>query len=311
MKSKSFRKDFPNILFISIFVFFVCFLNSQIIRGKGTTKGNKEATGVKFLVHITKEDSAVFKELMEWSHLRQLDHRPLENVIIDVAQYFLNQPYVAHTLESDAPEKLIVNLREFDCTTFVENVLALSFCIKDRTTELSSFLKILKTLRYRDGRISGYDSRLHYFTEWLSNNEAKGLVKIVSNDFGDREFDAYVDFMSSHAEYYPKLRENSTLIHSIENDEKRVSTLKLRYISEANIEAISDSIQNGDIIAFCTSIKGLDVVHVGLAYHTSGQLHFIHASTVGNKVKISENSLAEYVRNRKNVYGILVARPVQ
>ena len=44
------------------------------------------------------------------------------------ARKFLNQPYVAHTLEVGDPEQLVVNTRELDCTTLVENVLALALC---------------------------------------------------------------------------------------------------------------------------------------------------------------------------------------
>ena len=39
---------------------------------------------------------------------------------------FLKTPYVAHTLEVNEEEKLVVNFDEVDCTTFVEYVLALA-----------------------------------------------------------------------------------------------------------------------------------------------------------------------------------------
>lgn len=45
---------------------------------------------------------------------------------------FLKTPYVAHTLEVNDEEKLVVNFDEVDCTTFVEYVLALSLSpVKD------------------------------------------------------------------------------------------------------------------------------------------------------------------------------------
>ena len=37
---------------------------------------------------------------------------------------YLDVPYVAHTLEADGPEELVINCDEVDCTTLVEYVLA-------------------------------------------------------------------------------------------------------------------------------------------------------------------------------------------
>jgi len=186
----------------------------------------------------------------------------------------------------------------------------LSLCIKSDQASLSCFYEKLSDIRYRKGVIDGYASRLHYFTDWLHDNEEMGLVKVVSNRFGDKELAVNVDFMSAHADKYPKFAEDSSLVSEMKVHEGRISKLSFRYVSEEKIESLSDSIQNGDVIALCTSIEGLDVVHVGLAYHTDSQLSFIHASTVGNKVTISETGLGEYVRKRKHINGVLVARPV-
>ena len=52
------------------------------------------------------------------------------NFIIFFARKLLGIPYVAHTLEVNKTEKLVVNLRQLDCTTFVENVVALSLRLR-------------------------------------------------------------------------------------------------------------------------------------------------------------------------------------
>ena len=74
-------------------------------------------------------------------------------------------------------EKLIVNVSGFDCTTFVETVLALAKCAAAGKLSRSEFRKNLKLIRYRQGKIDGYSSRLHYFTDWLSDNEKKKILK--------------------------------------------------------------------------------------------------------------------------------------
>ena len=47
------------------------------------------------------------------------------NVTVFFARKLLGLPYVAHTLEVNRRERLVVNLRQLDCTTYVENVVAL------------------------------------------------------------------------------------------------------------------------------------------------------------------------------------------
>jgi cell wall-associated NlpC family hydrolase len=265
----------------------------------------------KSFLRVSQTDSSIFYNFIEWAASNQLGEQSLSDVVVDVARYFLGKPYVPHTLEIEGEEQLVVNLREFDCTTFVENVLALSYCLKSGRHEMDQFAYYLQQLRYRDGKIEGYPSRLHYISEWFVDNEEKGLIDIVSNRLGQSRAGEKINFMSAHAESYPKLKDNIEFIQEISEIEHHISSYDLKYIDEEQIENFTDSIQNGDVIAFCTTIEGLDVVHLGLALHTKNKLHFIHASTRGNKVKISETDLSEYVRNRKNVYGIFVGRPKQ
>lgn len=83
------------------------------------------------------------------------------------AQKFIGVPYAAHTLEG-SPEQLTVRLDSLDCTTFVETVLALSYTAGERRSSWRDFVYNLERLRYRNGRIDGYPSRLHYISDWAS-----------------------------------------------------------------------------------------------------------------------------------------------
>jgi Protein of unknown function (DUF1460) len=47
----------------------------------------------------------------------------LDDFTLNIAKSFLNRPYKAKTLEGNATERLVVNLREFDCNTFVESCI--------------------------------------------------------------------------------------------------------------------------------------------------------------------------------------------
>jgi hypothetical protein len=296
------------ILLLSGFLLPGCFLSGNSDQ-QDENQADIASSNNDFDILITPEDSVCFEEFVSTLDIEKLKLLELSDVITQVAFYFEGAPYVAHTLEISDKENLVVNLREFDCTTFAENVLALSFMIKNGETSLSVFIENLKMLRYRDNIISGYPSRLHYFTDWLYHNEQKGIVDIISNDLGNRDFVPHVDFMTKNFEKYPALFRNPEFVKEMSVIEKEVSGYGLKLVTGDHITAIADSLKNGDIVAFSTNIDGLDVVHLGFAYFIDEKLHFLHASTNGNRVRVSEQTLAEYVKGKSFIDGILIARP--
>ena len=85
-----------------------------------------------------------------------------------------------------------------DCTTFVETVLALALADKDKERNFGSFKKALQHIRYRGGVLNGYPSRLHYFSEWIKDNERKGIVKERTDEFSTLQQELHLNFMSTH-----------------------------------------------------------------------------------------------------------------
>ena len=232
-----------------------------------------------------------------------------ESPLASIGQTFLGTPYVEKTLEIGEKETLVVNLRGLDCTTFVENVLAFSLLLKEDKHVFSDFTEALKTIRYRDGFLNGYASRLHYFTEWIRNNNEKGLVKDITSDLGGIEVQKSINFMGTHRDLYPFLADD-TNFKTILEVEAELAKETLCVLPQDEIEAAEDKLQNGDIIALATSIKGLDVTHTGLAIRQpSGRIHLLHASISG-EVKISEQPLVDYLKKIKSNTGIIVARPL-
>jgi len=252
-------------------------------------------------------DINIFNDIIEYSQKRNLANKTLPEIEIAIAKYFLGAPYAAHTLEKDGEESLVINLREFDCTTFVENVISLSKCIKNQKTGINDFKDMLTKFRYRNGKIDKYPSRLHYFTDWLLDGEKKDIVSIISDTFADNDFDSFVDFMSTHPQYYKQLI-NKTFLAQIEKTENEISKVKIKYIPKDKIQKFEKYIQNGDIIAITTNIKGLDIAHVSIAYFVNNRLHIFHASSVKKRVVISDKSLEDYLKNSKKKDGIIVAR---
>lgn len=235
--------------------------------------------------------------------------RPFEEILINTAKYFLGKPYVASTLEISDAERMVINLREFDCTTFVENCIALSQVIKSGDFSYNNYLQTLITMRYRDGEVAGYTSRLHYTSDWIYENEKHGLLKNISSEIGGEKVKKDINFMTMHPQLYKHLKNNAQNIDKLDKIEKDIS--KRNAYEVLPTVAIYDNeqkIKTGDIIVFATSIAGLDYSHIGIAYWQKEKLHFIHASSKAKQVIIEQKTLLEYCQTSKNCTGVTVLR---
>ncbi|KXX66993.1 N-acetylmuramoyl-L-alanine amidase-like domain-containing protein [Flammeovirga sp. SJP92] len=228
----------------------------------------------------------------------------------NIARTFLDTPYLEKTLEVGKKEELIVNFVGFDCTTFVESVTALNLLFNNNASirNLSHYATILERLRYRKGQLSGYGSRLHYFTEWVLDNQKKGILKDITVEIGGETYDKKINFMSTHISSYKRLINNDSAVNAVKVAETTINQNQLSQIYIKNISSVEDKIQEGDIIALVTKINGLDVSHVGIAVEKLGRIHLLHASQSSGKVVITHKPLAEWLKNSKMNTGITVAR---
>ena len=235
------------------------------------------------------------------------------NWVLYFSSKLMGIPYVAKTLEGNATEKLIINLRQLDCTTFVENVMALSICAQKRLCTFNDFCRYLRLLRYKNGMIS-YPTRLHYFTQWIADNTEMGFVKEIQSP--DSVFTRIqtldINYMSTHSTQYPMLVKNPSWIYEIEKCEKELQGKQFRYIPKEEINnsnAFRDAIKDGDIIAITTKKKGLDTSHIGFAvWHLDG-LHLINASQIHKKVVDEPRTLHDYMQEHPSQEGIRIIRP--
>ena len=231
--------------------------------------------------------------------------------LVAIGKTFLDTPYVGKTLEVGETESLVVNLHGLDCTTYVENILAFGGLLKSGQSNFEAFTDQLEHIRYKGGKLNGYASRLHYFSEWIANNEAKGLLKDVTSEIGGVAIKKEINFMSTHRELYPFLKENEANYQKIRASENYLNNQAICILPQDAIAANEHLIQTGDIIALTTSINGLDITHTGMATREKdGRIHLLHASTGSNKVEVSELPLAEYLKKIKKNTGIMVARPL-
>jgi hypothetical protein len=261
-------------------------------------------------VVYTPRDVEIFNEVMEAAASARLDTLPLGEIIVRVGRRFVGEPYTPQTLELPGPERVVVNLREFDCVTYVESVMALARLIRERRSGFGAFTEELRRLRYRDGQLDGYPSRLHYFSEWIADNERLGLVRDITAELGGNRVTEPIDFMSNNASAYPRLADDPAQVDRIREIERRVSGHPRHRIPQGQVAAVADRIQNGDVIATTSTVRGLDIAHTGFALWIDGRLHLMHAPLVGRSLEISERPLAERLQRIPGQDGLMVARPL-
>ena len=228
-------------------------------------------------------------------------------LVVEIARFFLGAPYQAGTLETAGRERLVINLAAFDCTTFVETVLALARCATAEKLLPSEFRKNVKYIRYRQAKIDGYASRLHYFTDWLRDNEKKALLKDISRPLGGKPVRKKINFMTTHRELYAGLK-NQAQQSKMLLVEKNLSRRDFNIIGKDKLAGLQAGIREGDIIAFATDQEGLDVAHVGFAVRQGRHLHILHASSKEGAVVISKETLPAYLKSNKKFTGIIIAR---
>ena len=234
---------------------------------------------------------------------------PTGDLTVETARFFLGTPYVAGTLE-EVPEKLVINLHGLDCMTLVENSVALARSVK-HCPAFDRYVSTLKELRYRNaGKITlDYTDRLHYTTDWIYENERRGYLKDVTKEIGGKPFNLDLSFMSTHPDSYKQLKGNPERIAIMAAKEKEISARPHYYIPQDEIDTHAGQIRNGDIVCFVTTVKGLDISHVGIICREGNKLTFIHASTTKKQVIVNEEPLQEYVQGIKRNCGIMIVRP--
>lgn len=233
-----------------------------------------------------------------------------ENGMITNALKYLETPYVPHVLDNNLQEELVINKQEVDCTTLVEYVLAESLENSPLNTDSLSQEDYLIRIRYRNGIISGYPSRLHYVSEWIQEGVSNGFLKDITSIYSEESMYVALSYMSSNPAFYKQLQNSPENIAAIKQVEADASGKVVRYLSKEKIPPQGLFwIKDGDIICFTVGIRGLDISHMGLAYYQNNKLHLLHASYPYAKVIIDPLTISEMLKKNKNWTGIRVLRP--
>ena len=223
----------------------------------------------------------------------------VNQAITRLAESFIGSPYLAMSLDANGAETLRLDLTQFDCMLFVEQLLALAW-----SESFDQFAALTQSLRYRDGNVS-YCNRWHYFHDWVESAVSQGMLESDIALEGEISRALPLNFMSSNRDLYPKLQSNA-LFNCIrhQEDSRRVHQ---RFIPLEAIESVVPSLQSGDLFAIATRVQGLDVSHTGVLVKSGSRVDAIHAAP-GRGVMRSAG-LARYLRSVPDAIGVVIVRP--
>ncbi|HUQ18577.1 MAG TPA: N-acetylmuramoyl-L-alanine amidase-like domain-containing protein [Gemmatimonadaceae bacterium] len=276
-----------------------------------------------FRMHADEADHSDQARLTAWtSTLRReapkFRGKPFGRRAVRVGELAVGSPYEAFALEAyikaggnpEGLEPLALSLSRFDCVTLVESCLAVARVGTGMPRPTwRRFAREVERMRYRGGKREGYVSRLHYFSEWISDGEKRGLVRDLGKELGGVVDPRPLRFMTEHRSLYPALADDN-VFGAIRAMEKSLDSHQRYMIPAAGIPDVVDRIESGDVLAFTTSVPGIDVSHAAYAYRgADGVLRVLHAPLSGGAVEITRTTLPEYVSAIRKATGILIARP--
>ncbi len=232
------------------------------------------------------------------------------------SEYYLNYPYVLFPLGEGRPSKYDemprIRLDAFDCQTYVDTILALTFA--DNTAH---FKQCLDKIRYRDGIVS-FVTRNHFTSlDWNKNNQINGYLQDITPTIRDEKKHIIAQYASTEidkASWYKKLPLARIRIPTLTTEQKAMRLAALHaegqhFQSENTVvpyiplnqlitqqgqlnPAISSQIPSGAIIEIVRpnwplkAIIGtnLDISHIGFAFWKGDTLYFRQASSSAHKV---------------------------
>jgi len=261
------------------------------------------------------EGEDVFNRIVRKAAAENWERLPIGELIGKIAAELEGVPYVGFTLEvSTDQEYCVVNLKGLDCVTFFEDSLCLARMLKRGKSSPEALLAEIQFTRYRGGKLGDFTTRLHYTTDWFVDNEAKGVVRVLTADLpGALPFTQKVGIMSRHPENYRQLAAHPELLPAIRLAEARINERSLKYLPLARLAPAEHLLQTGDIVGVTTTAEGIDIAHTGLCIKDGqGVAHFMDASSSPKAMRVTlEPELSQCLNWSSRLTGVMIARPLE
>lgn len=226
-------------------------------------------------------------------------HPDLQKAIETSSALFLGTPYKLDPLgegeSSTIDRDPKYRFDQFDCTTFVETVAALSLAQSE-----SEFSKVMDAIRY-SGPEHTYFTRNHFIeTEWLPNAISKQLIREVTAEVFSPELLETLKFKIDRSLLFRKHR---TKLPVEMWKEPKKSELTFIPISKliAN-KSLFNQIPSGtffNLIKLKSKKNGV-VVHQGILIRKTNQLFIRHATTLSRNQVIDMDAIHFFRMHLKN-----------
>jgi hypothetical protein len=169
--------------------------------------------------------------------------------------------------------------------------------------------------RYRGGALGDFTTRLHYTTDWLADNEAKKVVKVLAPEFpGAAPFTQKVGIMTERPQNYRQLAAHPEMIPKIKRWEDKINARSMMFIPMDKLSGAEPLLKTGDIVGICTTEAGIDIAHTGLVYRDENDVaHFMDASSSRSKMKVTiePGPISGALKWSKKLTGAMFARPLE
>ena len=197
-------------------------------------------------------------------------------------------------------EHLIVSLSHVDCTTVMEDVLALALCYRDGRTTLADLKDYYRRIHYQDGVIT-FATRNHYFT-WIMQSAIKGI----------HYQDGVITFATRN-HYFTWIMQSAIkegFVECTSPDEPAfpftgLMDLQPSYMTR-NKYLFRPQMDDENNYDQHTWARGVEVKHLLIAKWMDGRLHFYHASADG--LGLSNMDAYTYMKDKFTMIGVAVYR---
>jgi len=220
--------------------------------------------------------------------------------IFPVATYFKGRPYSHFALSKSNPEKVYYSFQDFDCVTFIENVLALYYS----NGMDSSFVKHLIEFRYAHPLAIRYETRLHYLSSAFEKWTRLGFVDSIHGGMETQE-KKNIHYLSS----FLVVKNLEVNVDELRRSENQISNVPFTYVARKDVALFLHQVKSGDIIAFVSKRNDLDFKHVGFITMVRGKAYLLHASQEKKLICISDQDVLTYLMKHPQMIGIQVFRP--
>lgn len=207
----------------------------------------------------------------------------------------------------------LVNVRQMDCMTFVENFWAIAFTrhlvsqMKEQPGDdelFAIYIQNLNAIRYYEGKNIRNEDRIQYLTSGFIQLEKAGVLQPVGKGTG-KSLQKPIHYVSTNKAKFGGFSDWPF----IRAREQEMSAYEYVFFPKSGIAQYAPIARDGDLVGLVTTVPGLDVSHCGVITLKEGKVHMTHASSVKKQLVVAQN-LEDYLASRSTISGIVVYRPV-